>query len=335
MIQFTALDAAWRDERARRLAKFRRLPGLAERGLELGAMTVLAKRTRDRWGAADLALDGGEARILALLAVAYWHPVSPSVIGNLRRAAKAFARGDQALAAIHIAHTGLAKIDEDERIAFRLFAAEQLLDAGVGPRELMIGLGLDPWPLDQIKFNPAEPRDEHGRWTDGGSGASPRLIPAVHSAPAGKNRDLSPEDGRQIVDVAKGWEETPYAPKHTQYAGPNATQGKSGGADCSGSVWAIYGQAGLNYRYTDTADFAAEAASGAIPFREVAEEDRQPGDVVLYPGPGHMSIYAGDDTVWGAHKPNLPFDQKPLKYFDERGGHRIYRYQVSDDNRGL
>jgi hypothetical protein len=168
MIQFDTLDAAWRDERARRLAKFRRLPALAEYGLELGAMTVLAKRIRDRWGAVDLALDGREARILALLAVAYWHPVSPSVIGNLRRAAKAMARGDRALAAIHIAHSGLQKIDEDERTAFRLFAAERLLDAGVSPRELMTGLGLDPWPLDAIKFNPGEPRDERGRWTDGG-----------------------------------------------------------------------------------------------------------------------------------------------------------------------
>ena len=178
MIEFSTLDAAWRDERARRLAKFRRLPALAEHGLELGAMTVLAKRIRDRWGAADLAVDGREARILALLAGAYWHPVSPSVIGNLRRAAKAMARGDRALAAIHIAHTGLQKIDQDERTAFRLFAAERLLDAGVSPRELMCGLGLDPWPLDALKYNPAESRDERGRWTSEGGDAS-RTMPTA------------------------------------------------------------------------------------------------------------------------------------------------------------
>jgi hypothetical protein len=158
MLSHAALEGAWRGQRARRLARYARLPALAEAGLTLGAMTILAGRVRDRWGASDLALKGNEARILALLAVAYGHPVSPSVIAELRRAAKAYARGDKALAAMHIAHTGLRKIDEDERTAFRLFAAERLLDAGLCPRELLTGIGLDPWPLDAIKYSPNQPR---------------------------------------------------------------------------------------------------------------------------------------------------------------------------------
>ena len=213
MIAFDTLAAAWRNERARRLARYRRLPALADHGLELGAMTVLARRTRDRWGATDLALGGREARILALLAVAYWRPVSPSVIGDLRRAAKATARGDTALAAIHLAHSGLPKIDADEGTAFRLFAAERLLDAGVGPRALMRGLGLDTWPLDAIKagFDPGASRDERGRWTNGGnlltmsdtqSAPSPAADPATtHRATAiyGETAGLRP----RLLDPAK------------------------------------------------------------------------------------------------------------------------------------
>lgn len=163
MIAHDSLRDAWRSERVRRLARYRPLPVLDEAGLLLGPMTVVAKRVADRWGAADLALEDGGSRALALLAVAYWRPVSPAVIANLRRAAKAMARGDRTLAAIHVAHTGLEKITADDNTAFRLFAAEKLLDAGVAPRELMEGLGLDPWPLDALaKFDPDEPRDERG-----------------------------------------------------------------------------------------------------------------------------------------------------------------------------
>ena len=175
MHSIAALERAWRGQRARRLARYATLPALAEAGLELGAQTVIARRVRDRWGGPDLALVGNEARILALLSVAHGKPVSPSVIANLRRAAKAMARGDKALAAIHIAHTGLPRIDRDEGTAFRLFAAERLLDDGLDPRDLMTGLGLDPWPLDALKYNQGEPRDFHGRGADGGT--RPAAVP--------------------------------------------------------------------------------------------------------------------------------------------------------------
>lgn len=148
-----------------------------------------------------------------------------------------------------------------------------------------------------------------------------------------KSRDLTPEEGRQIATLAEGWRNTNYAPRGTAFAGPKAQQQQA--ADCSGSVWAIYRQAGLDYRYADTADFAAAAANGTIPFREVADADRQPGDVVLYPAAGHMSIYAGDGMVWSAHKANLPFSEFRINCFDKGGTHRIYRYQETDDGQGI
>jgi hypothetical protein len=51
----------------------------------------------------------------------------------LKRASHALSRGNPALAAILVAQSGLQKLDADERITFRLFAAEKLLDAGVDP----------------------------------------------------------------------------------------------------------------------------------------------------------------------------------------------------------
>jgi hypothetical protein len=177
MIAYDVLCAAWRDERARRLARYHRVPAFGPEGLTLGAQTAIGKT-----------IVGNEDRILALLAVAYERPVRPDVIGNLARAAKAIAHGDRSLAAIHIAHAGLEKIGADEHTAFRLFAAEKLLDAGATPRDVMTGLGIDPWPLDLLKanFDPDEPRDAQGRWTggagtgDGGpsnmDGAKPDLI---------------------------------------------------------------------------------------------------------------------------------------------------------------
>ena len=128
------------------------------------------------------------------------------------------------------------------------------------------------------------------------------------------------------MDKAKGWKDTPYAPNDSPRRGPNAVKGPTGGADCSGSVNKILQEAGHPYPYTRSDDFPGAAASGKIPFREVDPKDRQPGDVVVYDGPGHMAIYAGDGDVYSAHHPNgFPFDQRPVGYF--HGRQRYFRYQ--------
>jgi hypothetical protein len=159
MIPFDTLCEAWRAERAYRLARFRRALAIGDAGLVIGPLSLVARKAVDRFGSPHLAIDGAERRILALLSVAYWRAVDASAIGQLRRASVAFSRGNRAQAAILFAHIGLPRLDEDERIGFRLFAAEKLLDAGVAPRELMKGLGLDARPLDHFAaYNPDQPR---------------------------------------------------------------------------------------------------------------------------------------------------------------------------------
>jgi hypothetical protein len=202
MIPFDQLAAAWRDERARRLSRYARSPQFDDDGLTLGPMVVVTKRAADRWGAPILEIDGCEKRILSLLAVAYWRPIRPIVIDQLMRASKALGGRNPALAPILIAQSGLGRIDEDERTAFRLFAAEKLLDAGVDSHDLMKGLGLDPWPLDAIAvYNPKQPRvpkDDPsrtgGRWVgENGPSARHNGGPPLDEKP--KFPELRPDNG--------------------------------------------------------------------------------------------------------------------------------------------
>jgi hypothetical protein len=68
---------------------------LAPQGLVLGAGTILVQADSLR---RMQSLDGQEARVLALLSAAYGRAVAPSVLGNIRRAAKAWTEGDDCLA---------------------------------------------------------------------------------------------------------------------------------------------------------------------------------------------------------------------------------------------
>lgn len=172
-------------------------------------------------------------------------------------------------------------------------------------------------------FDPNQPRDWHGRWTlAGGSGND---IPR----PSG-NHDLSPEQGQDIVREAKDWENTPYAPEKTPLAGGRAK--KNEGADCSGSVHQILVDAGHPYPYTTSRDFIPAAENGKIPFREIKPDDRQPGDVVVYEGRGHMSVYAGNNEVYSAHRRNgRAFTSWPVTTFGKTI--RYFRYQDENTSR--
>jgi hypothetical protein len=121
-----------------------------------------------------LCIEGEGERILALLSV-----VSPVVLGRLRRASKHWRNGDKSLAAIHLAQSGLGKLDAVG--AYRLSLAAKLIEAGVTPRELASELGLR-LPADLVKYDPDQPRvqagsgRESGQWTSGdaAAGATPR-----------------------------------------------------------------------------------------------------------------------------------------------------------------
>jgi hypothetical protein len=141
-------------------------------GLMLGAGTILVPAERIR-RLEDL--KGREQQVLALLSAAYNMAVAPSVLGNIARAAKSWSDGDDVVAHIHLAHTGLHALNDFPKAAHRLRMAKGALDHGASPRAVFEALRLNARYIDALekRYNPEQPRvpagsgPTSGQWTDG------------------------------------------------------------------------------------------------------------------------------------------------------------------------
>ncbi len=144
----------------------------APRGLVLGAGTVLVPADGSR---RLLSPKGQEARVLALLSAAYRRAVAPSVLGNIKRAAKAWGEGDDCLAYIHLAHARLPMLQDPQDAARRLFIVDGFMKAGRSPRAVLEAFQFGGAYIDAVEkfFNPDQPRvpagsgRTSGEWTDG------------------------------------------------------------------------------------------------------------------------------------------------------------------------
>jgi hypothetical protein len=165
---------------------------LEKDALVLGAKTALATRTHDR----ALALDGEEARILTLLAVASGRPVNPSILGAIRRASKHARAGDECMAAMHIA-LALPVMRDPLESARRLFIADGLMKDGASPRDIWNALEFDPAPLDELEklYNPGQPRVPAGSGRTSGQWTS-------DSDTTGQTRELLQAPARIATDMA-------------------------------------------------------------------------------------------------------------------------------------
>jgi hypothetical protein len=143
---------------------------LAPQGLVLGAGTVLVSAD----GPHRLkSLEGEEARVLALLSAAYGKAIAPRIVGNIKRAARAWGEGDDCLAYIHLAHARLPELPDPVEAARRLFMADGFMKAGTSPRVVFQALGFGGAYVDAVEkfFNPDEPRvpagsgRTSGEWT--------------------------------------------------------------------------------------------------------------------------------------------------------------------------
>ena len=142
----------------------------APEGLVLGAGTVLVPADGERRLAS---LQGQEARLLALLSATYGKAISPSVLGNIERAAKSWRDGDDCLAAIHLAHASLPQPDDQYEAARRLFITDAFIKAGTSPFAILRALRLDGSYVEAVEkfYNPLQPRVPagnsifSGRWT--------------------------------------------------------------------------------------------------------------------------------------------------------------------------
>ncbi len=146
-------------------------------GLVFGAGTVLARMTRDDFGAPVLALEDDKDRVLALLAAAFGRPPSPHLLRHLHDASAHWRRGDKALANIRLAFASMPRLN-DRAEAYRLFLAEELLDQGMSPQKLMKELSRDAAQRDLAKYDPNQPRvpagsgRTSGQWASQGAGAA-------------------------------------------------------------------------------------------------------------------------------------------------------------------
>jgi hypothetical protein len=128
---------------------------------------------------------------LTLLLIAHGHAVSPVVLGRLRWVSKHWRSGDKCLAAIHLAQSGLGKLDEEG--AYRLSLAAKLIEAGVAPRQLARELGLNPVQFDVSKSDENQPRvpagsgPTSGQWTSGDAGAGGENASLVEGRSEGAN----------------------------------------------------------------------------------------------------------------------------------------------------
>ena len=139
-------------------------------GLALGAGTILLSAVAPRRLAN---LQGEEAPLLALLSATFGKAVSPSVLGNIERAAKSWLVGDDTAAVIHLAHAGLPRPDDPDEAARRLFVTDAFIKAGTSPIGILQALGLDAGYVGTVAklYNEFEPRVPpgngifSGRWT--------------------------------------------------------------------------------------------------------------------------------------------------------------------------
>ncbi len=154
-------------------------PGLVieDRGLVLGADTILVRMAETRSGAKSLAVEADRERLLTLLGVSYRDQVSPDIVKSVENASEQWRRDEKALAYIHLAFTGLPRL-ESTNDAYRLYLAEALLDDGLPPRVMLAELGLGRAIRQLDKFDSDQPRvpagsgRESGQWTKDGSLAS-------------------------------------------------------------------------------------------------------------------------------------------------------------------
>jgi hypothetical protein len=172
---FNELQKRWDDHVSR--GRYHPCLAIKDAGLVLGAATILVRMGETRSAAKALAVAADLERLLSLLGVSYRDQVPPGIVKNIEKASEQWGLGEKALAHIHLAFTGLPRL-ESANDAYRLYLAEALLDDGLPPREMLAELGLFRAMRQLDKFDPDQPRvpagsgRESGQWTKDGSLAS-------------------------------------------------------------------------------------------------------------------------------------------------------------------
>src|ERR1700730_6311944 len=100
---------------------------IKDAGPVLCADTIWVRMGETRSGAKALAVEADRERLLSLLGVSYWDKVPPGIVKHMEKASQQAPRGERALAHIHLAFTGLPRLESTDD-AYRRYLAEALLD---------------------------------------------------------------------------------------------------------------------------------------------------------------------------------------------------------------
>ena len=147
----------------------------ADDGLVLGVGTVLAPAANS---ARDISIDISQPRLLALLAAAHLREATPLGLAHIRKAVSHWREGDAALASMHLALSGLARLERPVADARRLFLADRFLSEGLEAEFIVSELGhgsssdgLSKSSADQPRV-PAGSGRASGQWTTGATSPS-------------------------------------------------------------------------------------------------------------------------------------------------------------------
>jgi hypothetical protein len=195
--------------------EFRETLGFEAGRLLLGAGTVVADA--DRLERADAGAFG-EARLAALLSVAYGPQAAAGAMGHVKAAVARRGAGDLARADLHLALSRLGRLSRPQDAARRLFMADGLMRGGVTPEAIMNALSEGPAESgDLLKYDPDQPRvpagsgRTSGEWTSSGgtaesaSPSKPSIPGAEAVRPSAANDALATEPATAAsADAATG-----------------------------------------------------------------------------------------------------------------------------------
>jgi hypothetical protein len=171
-------------------------------GLVLGAGTVLWPSNPPVQGEEFERL---ERRLRALLAAAHLRPVALSGLAHVQKALVWRESGEDALAAMHLALSGLDRLGRPAQDAKRLFLADQLLTAGLDTATLLRALDVRSLPPTLAKYDPDQQRVPSGsgltsgQWTDEATSPSNPTIEAPNVRPSLHAEEVSTSDSPQAA----------------------------------------------------------------------------------------------------------------------------------------
>lgn len=175
------------------------LAAITDAGLVLGAGTKLVRMEAGRSAHRELALAQDEARLFALLAVAFRRLAPSNILRHIDNASLHWRRGDKALANIHLAFARLPRL-ENEADAWCLHLAAAMLDDGYSPTRLLCKLGYFSSSARFQKYDPNQPRvaagsgRESGQWTSGNTGSAGTDVSASHTPSKASGEEPAPSN---------------------------------------------------------------------------------------------------------------------------------------------